>query len=412
MYKNRLQEYTQKSSIPLPVYETINEGGVPHEPRFRSTVRVDGASYTSHDVFSQRKAAEQDVARVALDDPPELAMYKNPLQEFIQKSSIPLPVYETINEGGVPHEPRFRSTVRVDGASYTSHDVFSQRKAAEQDVAKVALDDPPKLAMYKNPLQESTQKSSIPLPVYETINEGGVPHEPRFRSTVRVDGASYTSHDVFSQRKAAEQDVVRVALDDPPELAMYKNPLQEYTQKSSIPLSVYETINEGGVPHEPRFRSTVRVDGASYTSHDVFSQRKAAEQDVVRVALDDPSELAMHKNRLQEYTQKSSIPLPVYETINEGGVPHEPRFRSTVRVDGASYTSHDVLSQRKAAEQDVGRVALDGITQKILIREVCVLNSPMGRQPTKSRMAATMVDNWLARNADRPPLLTLEEKPS
>ncbi|GMP93030.1 hypothetical protein CsSME_00043026 [Camellia sinensis var. sinensis] len=85
----------------------------------------------------------------------------------------------------------------------------------------------------------------------------------------------------------------------------------------------------------------------------------------------DPPELAMYKNRLQEYTKKSSIPLPVYETINEGGVPHEPRFRSTLQVDVASYTSHDVFSQRKAAEQDVTKVALDGITQKILIREVC-----------------------------------------
>ncbi|CAL5349160.1 unnamed protein product [Camellia sinensis] len=171
---------------------------------------------------------------------------------------------------------------------------------------------------------------------------------------------------------------------DPAELAMYKNRLQDYTKKSSIPLPVYETINEGGVLHETRFRSTVQVDGASYTSHYVFSQRNAEEQDVARVALDrvaqkilirecaaDPPELVMYKNRLLEYPKKSSIPLPVYETINEGGVPHEPRFRSTIRVDGASYTSHDVFSQRKVVEQDVARVALDGITQKILIREVC-----------------------------------------
>ncbi|CAL5349161.1 unnamed protein product [Camellia sinensis] len=68
MQMNRLQEYTKKSSIPLPVYETINEGGVPHEPRFKSNLRVDAASYTSHDLFSQRKAAEQDVAGVALDE--------------------------------------------------------------------------------------------------------------------------------------------------------------------------------------------------------------------------------------------------------------------------------------------------------------------------------------------------------
>lgn len=86
----------------------------------------------------------------------------------------------------------------------------------------------------------------------------------------------------------------------------------------------------------------------------------------------------MHKNRLQEYTQRSSIPLPVYQTTNEGSL-HAPRFRSTVLVDGTSYTSLDTFSHRKAAEQDAAKVALDCITKKIkdegcpIIREVCCI---------------------------------------
>ncbi|CAL5415544.1 unnamed protein product [Camellia sinensis] len=297
MYKNRLQDYTKKSSIPLPVYETINEGGVLHETRFRSIVQVDGALYTSHYLFSQRNAEEQDVARVALDgiaqkilirecaaDPPELVMYKNRLLEYTQKSSIPLPVYETINEGGVPHEPRFRSTIRVDGASYTSHDVFSQRKAAEQDVAKVALDgitqkiliresslnDPPELAMYKNRLEEYTQKSSIPLPVYETINEGGVPHEPRFRSTVQVDGASYTSHDVFSQRK--ETVFCKSILHEFP--VFCKSILSEYAVKMHLEKPTCNTTRSVGLL--PLRVSALVFNSVTYTGE--AGKNKEAEQ--------------------------------------------------------------------------------------------------------------------------------------
>lgn len=65
MFKNRLQEYAQKAAISLPSYHTINEGSS-HAPQFRSTVVFNGATYTSPKVFSHRKAAEMDVARIAL----------------------------------------------------------------------------------------------------------------------------------------------------------------------------------------------------------------------------------------------------------------------------------------------------------------------------------------------------------
>lgn len=65
MYKNRLQEYTQKLGLPLPEYLIRNEG-FQHAPKFRARVLVNGKSYVSVGTFPQRKEAEQDAAKVAL----------------------------------------------------------------------------------------------------------------------------------------------------------------------------------------------------------------------------------------------------------------------------------------------------------------------------------------------------------
>lgn len=66
MHKNKLQEYAQRCAIALPIYHTINEGS-PHAPVFRSNVTVDGAVFTSASTFSNKKAAEQHVAKYALE---------------------------------------------------------------------------------------------------------------------------------------------------------------------------------------------------------------------------------------------------------------------------------------------------------------------------------------------------------
>ena len=68
----------------------------------------------------------------------------------------------------------------------------------------------------------------------------------------------------------------------------------------------------------------------------------------------------------------------MYQTFNEGSL-HPPKFRSTVLVDGISYTSVNTFSHRKAAEQDVAKCALECISKKLkdegcpLIREVCCI---------------------------------------
>lgn len=64
VFKSRLQEYTQKTGIATPVYETTKEGPS-HEPTFRSTVTVNNVRYDSLPGFYNRKAAEQSAAEVA-----------------------------------------------------------------------------------------------------------------------------------------------------------------------------------------------------------------------------------------------------------------------------------------------------------------------------------------------------------
>lgn len=92
-----------------------------------------------------------------------------------------------------------------------------------------------------------------------------------------------------------------------------------------------------------------------------------------------PSVPFIYKSRLQEYAQRSSQSFPVYQTVNVG-TPHAPRFRSTVLVDRDTYMSPNTFQQRKAAEHDAARVALESIQTKIkreglsFIREVCHLH--------------------------------------
>ncbi|XP_059447930.1 double-stranded RNA-binding protein 8-like isoform X2 [Corylus avellana] len=71
-----------------------------------------------------------------------------------------------------------------------------------------------------------------------------------------------------------------------------------------------------------------------------------------------------YKKLLQQYTKRRCIPLPIYQTINEGSQ-GALQFRATILVDGVSYTSLYTISDREAAEWNVAKLALEGISQKI-----------------------------------------------
>ncbi|XP_057748455.1 double-stranded RNA-binding protein 4-like isoform X1 [Arachis stenosperma] len=147
-YKNRLQEFAQRSNIPLPGYQTTNEG-TPHAPKFRATVCVDGTSYTSQVTFSQRKAAEQDAARIALESLNEkikddrcplvsenTSISKSIMNEYATKLNVERPTYNTVQLEGLL--PRFMSFVIFNGTKYSSV-IGKNKKEAEQLAARAAI---------------------------------------------------------------------------------------------------------------------------------------------------------------------------------------------------------------------------------------------------------------------------------
>ncbi|KAJ7964509.1 Double-stranded RNA-binding protein [Quillaja saponaria] len=149
LHKNRLQEYTQKSGIPLPVYQTVNEGSL-RAPKFRSTVVVNGVCYTSPNTFPHRKAAEKDVARHAMEGitkkikdegcpmfHEDTVFCKSILNEFSMKMNLPLPTYNTSSQpGGLI--PLFVSSLVFNGVVYTG-DAGRSKKEAEQLAARSAI---------------------------------------------------------------------------------------------------------------------------------------------------------------------------------------------------------------------------------------------------------------------------------
>ncbi|PQQ15013.1 double-stranded RNA-binding protein 1 isoform X2 [Prunus yedoensis var. nudiflora] len=142
LYKNQLQTYAQKRNLLLPVYSCEREGP-PHASRFKCRVTVDEHTYEGQEFLPTMKEAEHAVAKVALmsllpngiqED--YIGLYKNVLQELIQKEGFSMPVYRTKNSGKV-HVPIFVSTVEIEGETFTGSEARS-KKQAEMSAAKVA----------------------------------------------------------------------------------------------------------------------------------------------------------------------------------------------------------------------------------------------------------------------------------
>ncbi|KAK9271606.1 hypothetical protein L1049_001968 [Liquidambar formosana] len=186
MHKNRLQEYTQRASIPLPIYQTINEG-YQHAPQFRSSVLVDGAAYASPNTFSHRKAAEQNVAKLALECiskkikdegcpliREDTVFCKSILNEFAVKMNLEKPIYNTIQSEGLL--PVFISSLVFNGVTYTGVAARNKKEAEQLGARAVILSileagqltnllvTPPAFNEFKTPKSEPSAEA-IPPPI-------------------------------------------------------------------------------------------------------------------------------------------------------------------------------------------------------------------------------------------------------
>ncbi|KFK25061.1 hypothetical protein AALP_AA8G061500 [Arabis alpina] len=161
MHKNDLNSYCQRLSIPIPVYETTVEGYA-HALRFKATVSVGERSFTSLNMFLNRKSAEQDAAKVALEhllsedeaSAAKLRLYLRKLvcqdksrckmifNEFLAKVKMEC-TYETAEVEMQP--PLFVSSLALNGNCYKGEG-GKNKKEAEQLAALAAilslLDDP------------------------------------------------------------------------------------------------------------------------------------------------------------------------------------------------------------------------------------------------------------------------------
>ncbi|XP_030546176.1 double-stranded RNA-binding protein 2 isoform X1 [Rhodamnia argentea] len=149
-------------------------------------------------------------------------MYKNQLQELAQRSCFNLPSYTCIREGP-DHAPRFKATVNFNGEVFESPNYCSTLRQAEHSAAEVALNSLSsrgpshslaarildETGIYKNLLQEISQRVGAPLPQYTTFRSG-LGHQPVFTGKVELAGIIFTGEPA-KNKKQAEKNAAMAA---------------------------------------------------------------------------------------------------------------------------------------------------------------------------------------------------------
>ncbi|KAJ6773541.1 RIBONUCLEASE III [Salix purpurea] len=272
-----------------PTYNSVQLPG--SLPVFTSTLVFDGVSYTG-DAGRNKKEAEQLATRtviLSILGLPNNLMYKNPLQEYTQKSSLQLPVYQTFNKRPA-HMPRaaaaFASAARGHG---------QRASLLMQSSSRFCICGP--RASLHNALHTTTHalKVNREKPTYNSVQLPG--SLPVFTSTLVFDGVSYTGL---------------------PNNLMYKNRLQDYTQKSSLQL--------------PRHPLTADAKAAaSLYNAEQQPLLHLRPEGMARASRYAAASLCICGPRLKVNREK-----PTYNSVQLPG--SLPVFTSTLVFDGVSYT--------------------------------------------------------------------------
>ncbi|KAJ8753309.1 hypothetical protein K2173_019708 [Erythroxylum novogranatense] len=198
------------ATLPPPQIAVAHHPGEPP-----AEIHLTSASSQS-ELSAATPATPQPQITSSSDQIPELFMYKAKLHEYLKKSSLPLPVYSTVDVGTTCHEPKFRASVIVDGEKFTSPNTFSRRKTAEHAVAKFALECTLKrikekgcprinqehTVFWKSILHEFAVKMKLQVPIYNTVKTPGL--LPSFVCSVVFDGLTYSGK-IGKNKKEAEQ---------------------------------------------------------------------------------------------------------------------------------------------------------------------------------------------------------------
>ncbi|MCL7041108.1 hypothetical protein MKW94_010763 [Papaver nudicaule] len=184
-----------------------------------------------------------------------------------------------------------------------------------------------------------------------------------------------------------------------PEPLMYKNHLITFTQRSALPLPIYETVNLG-------YRCTVHVDGVAYTSTDTFRNPKDAEQGASKLALESIAKKIKEesiaiinqdavacKAILNEYASKMNLPIPAYTTTQPELL---PIFISSVEFNGKTYTG-PAARNKKDAERLAARVIIQSIIgtsgSGTSLPEIIISKSRLSNTPRMLEESQTVQDS-------------------
>ncbi|CAH1437345.1 unnamed protein product [Lactuca virosa] len=189
---------------------------------------------------------------------------------------------------------------------------------------------------------------------------------------------------------------------------LYKRLLNEQVQKLRKQVPVYQTNNEGA-GHQPKFRTTIWIDGVKYTSPNTFHNRKLAETDASKITLFAirqklKDEALNHlcedkifcKAILMEYAVRMDIQRPTYQTTQLGSSP--PLFRCCLVFNGASFTGDDCRNKKEAEQSAARAVILKYLDSETGIMLSEIIKSKFNHIPTKDIQIGNVVNGLVALN--------------
>ncbi|XP_066267097.1 adventurous-gliding motility protein Z-like [Branchiostoma lanceolatum] len=409
-YKAVLKEHVKKQKLQAPLYKTN-----PDIVTFLSTVTFKTAgAYQTTEPAKGKKEAEQNAANAVvrmLSIPFRDANYKGALQEFTSKvDSSNVPTYHTYkSQGGYVSVVRCKAITEACSfkvsipeeppnvpdelqAQLLSGNTMNEVKAAEQKVAKFALDI---LGVpYEAPKQVTTKDTSVPemkgtevnglkaKTATEDVNVHSttVALAPETKETISnpaaANPAPYTeAKQTRNDRPSSQEEVWRVATVSKAS-ASYKDILQKYVQDQKLPSPRYKDV-EGGETTLPAVSFKTR---GAYQTTEPAKSKKEAEQNAAKAVTEMLKVTAKNNNykgALQEYASKdSSSDIPKYYTykLKDGYISvvrcqaiTEPCSFNLVAPDGetdelqavATTTSLSQGHLREKAKENVAKFAVD-----------------------------------------------------
>ncbi|XP_042511822.1 double-stranded RNA-binding protein 1-like [Macadamia integrifolia] len=369
MYKTRLQELCHERGWRLPSYSSVKDGP-DHNPQFAASVTVNDLSFPTTGFCRTSKEAQNEAARIAFDHfnsptPPPPPSHRpqlifTPHHIPVEDASTSLSGSSLVsNEMKVKARNEWNNAPAVGGSKLPKNQEISRSPLTHENASVVKDEFEGIQFLYKNQLQSYAQRRNISLPTYSCVREG-LAHALRFKATVTIDGQTFESPECFQTLKEAEHAAAKAALmtlssdgTEMGESVVYKNLLQELTQKEGFSLPVYATT-VSGESHLPTFSSTVEVGEVFHGK--AAKTKKQAEMNAAKVAYSDLKERRLSRMAKYPCPSGQEIEATAFTSSSSNSVNSGHLQQNLKPID----MSHMTISTRVTVSKDHGEESRDG----------------------------------------------------